>query len=230
MKKIIFVFLIISSLVFLPLQAMAQTEEEASPSPDDERIKQQVQERIENVLKAADESRKKALIGTLKAIANSALTIETSLGDAQAKLATDAAIINIDREEIELDDLAIGSKLIIMGYAVDETLLEAKRIAVREKFQTPETEPVFGFVTDISSEEEALTIKHPKTETVYLIEVGSSTTITKKIDEEVEEIDFDDIEEDDRLVIIGEPGENGEKMISANLIRVINQASFSSEE
>lgn len=225
-KKILVILLIICSFSLIPFSVSAQNdEEEPSPSPDDERIKQQVQERIENVLKASDEKKKQALIGTLKAIANSTLTIETKLGDAQAKIATDAAILDADRKEIELEDLVIGSKLISMGYADNQNVLETKRIIVREEFQTPETEPVFGIVTDISNEEKVLTIKHPRTETVYMVEINSQTTITQRVEKEIEEAEFSDIKEADRLVAVGEMGENGEKIITAKLIHIITPSS-----
>ena len=225
MKKTILLLSIFFSFSLFSVGALAQENEDALsspiPSPDDERIKEQVQERIENVLQAADEEKKGALVGTLKSIANSTLTVETESGEAQVKTDDEVIILNPDKDEIELGDLSIGSKIIAMGYTESQTTLNTKRIIVIEEFQAPETEAVFGVVTDISQEEKVLTIKHPKNETIYMIEVKSQTTITKKVDEEIEEIDFSDIEEDDRLVVVGIPGENGEKMVTADLIRVV---------
>ncbi|HUV43072.1 MAG TPA: hypothetical protein VMY36_04205 [Patescibacteria group bacterium] len=225
MKKPILLLSIFLSFSLFSVGALAQEDEDALsspiPSPDDERIKEQVQERIENVLQAADEEKKGALVGTLKSIANSTLTIEIESGDAQVKIDDETVIINPDRDEIELEDLSVGSKIIALGYTESQTTLNSKRIIVIEEFQTPETEVVFGVVTDISQEEKVLTIKHPKNENIYMIEIGSQTTITKKIDEEIEKISFSDIEEDDRLVVVGIPGENGEKMVTADLIRVV---------
>jgi len=112
-----------------------------------------------------------------------------------------------------------------MGYLDNQNVLDAKRVVVTEEFQTPETESVFGLVTDISGEEKVLTIKHPKSELVYMVDINSNTEITKRVEGEIEEIEFSDIEENDRLVVIGEAEENEEKIITANLIHVVTSAS-----
>ena len=223
-SALIVAFLEISVWLTMVTTITAQSPE-PSPSPDDERIKQKVEERIEKVLSTAEQGQKRALVGTLKSIANSTLTIETQTGDSQAKVATDATILNEDREEIEIDDLEISSNLIAMGYLDNQNVLNAKRVVVTEEFQIPESESVFGTVTDISQEEKILTIKHPKTQTVYMVDINSNTKITKRVGEEVKEIKFSDIEENDRLVVIGEPEENEEKIITASLIHVVTSAS-----
>ncbi len=222
MKKLVILFLVLCSLSLTSFVVKAQTIDESSPSPDEDLIKQKVEERIEKVLVAADEKKKRALIGTLKSISNSTLTIKTEIGNLQAKVATDAAILNLEREEIEVEDLEIGSKLISIGYLDSQGVLEAKRVIVTKAFQISDAEVAFGIVTDISKEEKILTIKHPKTETIYMVEVDSETEITKKVEGEIETIEFSDIEKDDRLVAIGELGENGEKIIQAGLIRIMS--------
>ncbi len=222
MKKIIVLLLAFSLISLVPLGVLAQDNEEPSPSPDDERIKQKVEERIEKVLSSAEEEQKRALVGTLKSVTNSTLTIETQAGDFQAKIASEATILNENRKEIEIDDLKIGSNIIAMGFFDDQDVLDAKRVVMTEEFQIPETDSVFGLVTDISQEEKVLTIKHPKTQTVYMVDIGTKTKITKRVKGEVKEISFSEIEENDLLVVIGKPEENEEKIITANLIHVIS--------
>lgn len=218
MKKIILLLLALFLISLLPLGVIAQSPEET----DEELIKQKVEERIEKVLESADENKKRALAGTIKAITVSTLTIKTPTEDFQAKVATDAAILNVEREEITLEDLEIGNKVIAMGYFGEQNVLEAKRIVIRKEFQTPAVEVGFGIVTDISQEEKILTIKHPKTQTIYMVEVDSKTEITKKVEGEIETVKFDDVEENDLLVAIGKSGEDGEKSITAKLIHVIS--------
>lgn len=221
MKKIPIILIIFCFFGVFSLGAWAQTDEEATPSPDSELIQQKVEERIQKVLKTAEEKRKRALIGTLKAIADSTLTIETQLGEIETKVATDAAILNENRKKIDLEDLTVGNKLVALGY-LEDSILEAKRIIQRKEFQIPETNVAFGIVTDISQEEKILTIKHPKKETVYMIDVSTTTKITKRIEGEIKTIKFSDIEENDYLVAIGKPGENAEKIITAKLIHVVS--------
>lgn len=225
-----FTIMLITSFLFFMGRATAQeVSPEPSPSPD-ERIKQQVEERIEKVLSTAEEGQKRALVGILKSVANSTLTIEVQAGDFQAKVADDAIIVNENREEIKIDDLEIGSHIIAMGYFNSQNVLDAKRVVVTKAFQVPETESVFGLVTDISEEENVLTIKNPKNQTVYMVEVGTKTEITKRVNEEIQEIKFSDIQINDRLVVIGKPEENEEKIITARLIYVVSPLTTEVEE
>ncbi len=230
MKKLISFLLIFFLFNLLPLEALAQIEDEPLPSPDDEVIKQKVEERIEKVVSDADEEKKQALVGELKSVANTTLTVETSLGDKQAKVAEGATILDEDREEIEIEDLEIGSKMIAMGYIDNQGVIEAKRIVVVEDFQTPASEAVFGNVTDISGEEEILTIKNPNDQAIYAVEMDVDVEITQTVEEEMETIDFEDINEGDSLVVVGESEENAEKMITAKLIHVASDTTITPEE
>lgn len=219
MKKTITLLLILFLSTLIPLGVLAQADEEASP-PADERIQQKVEERIEKVLKATEEKKKHAVVGTLKAISDSTLTIETKRDDAQVEVDAEATIINSKREEIGLEDLEIGSKIIALGY-LEDSVLTAKRLVIIGKFQTSASEVAFGVVTDISSEAKVLTIKHPKGEAIYMVEVTGNTKITKRVEGKIQTVKFGDIEENDHLVAIGKPGENEEKIITAKLIHVI---------
>jgi len=222
MKKFKLITILITIICFFFVgSAWAQTDEEASPSPTlDPRIEGAIQKRMEDVLKAAEGKKKQAAVGTLKSISNSTLTIETRMGDVQVNVDPETTIIGPKREDVELADLELGSKIIAMGYLEDNVLI-AKRIIIGGKFQAPTTEVAFGVVTDISSEANVLTIKHPKKETIYMIEISGNTKITKKVEGKIQTVKFADIEENDCLVAIGEPGENEEKIITAKIIHVI---------
>jgi len=213
----------------LVTKSIAQSSPEPSSSPD-ERIQQRVEERIQKVLSTTEQKQKRALVGTLKSISNSTLTIETQAGDFQAEVATDAAVINLERKTIEVGNLEIGSKIISMGYFNNQSVLETKRIVIRKQLQIPTSEAAFGSVSDISQEEKVLTIKHPKKQTVYMVEVGPNTKITKRVAGKIQTIKFSDIEENDHLVAIGEPGENKEKIITAKLIHVTADTSLETPE
>lgn len=220
MKKFTICLILTICFLFFVNRVIAQSSPEPSPSPTDE-VTQKVQERMEKVLESAEEKSKRAYVGTLKSISNSTLTIETRLGDFQIKVVTDAVILNQKREEIELGDLELGSKIIAMGFLNEQNVLEVKRILVIEKFQTPAVEVAFGIVTDISKDEKVLTVKHPKKQTIYMVEVTNNTKITKKVEGKIQTVKFSDIKENDRLVAIGKPGLNEEKIITAKLIHVI---------
>ena len=120
-----------------------------------------------------------------------------------------------------LENLETGSFAIGMGYLEENNLLETKRLVIGKKTELPAREVAFGQVTDISSEEEILTIKNEKKNLIYTIEIDSKTVITKKTDGKVTKIKFADIVEDDKLVAVGAPSENEHKIITAKIIHVI---------
>jgi len=219
MKKLIIANLIFFSCSLIPLTVFAQTETAPSPSPED-LIKQKVEERIEKVVSTAEEKTKQAFVGEIEEIANATLTLKTPSGEEKAKVAEDAIILNSDRDEIELKDLEIGEKVIVMGFLDDQGILEARRVVIIEEFQTPNSEAIFGIVTDISSEEKILTVK-TKEETIYTVEMDSEVEISQTLDGDKETAAFKDIGENDHLVIIGETEENAKKMITARLIHLI---------
>ena len=219
MKKLILINLILFSLTLIPFKVLAQTESEPSPSPND-LIKQKVDERIEKAVSNAEEATKQAFVGEIEEIANATLTLKTTSGEEKTKVAEDATILNSDRDEIDLEDLEIGEKVIVMGYMDDQGILEARRVVVIEEFQTSESEAIFGIVTDISSEEKILTVK-TKDETLYTVEMDSEVEISQTLNGDKETADFKDIKENDSLVIIGETEENAKKMITASLIHLI---------
>jgi hypothetical protein len=219
MKKIIIANLIIFSCALIPLSVFAQDESEPSPSPD-EVIKQKVEERIEKVVNTAEEETKQAFVGEIENIANSTLTLQTSSGQVKAKVADDATILNTDRDEINLENLEIGEKAIVMGYADDQGNLDARRVLVIKAFQIPQSEAIFGTVTDISSEEKILTVK-TKDETIYTVEMDKEVEISQTVSGEKESASFSDIEENENLIIIGQTEENAKKIITAKLIHLL---------
>jgi len=232
MKKLI---LLIISLAILTSPLVwyqnVWAQEETAPTPIVEEttedqdaadeLRKAFQEEARKIVDENQEGEKRAFVGTLKSVSGSTLTILA--GEKEVKATVDeeeTSILDADREEIEVDDLESGQKLIIMGFLDSQGILEAKRIVIIEEFQIPTNEAAFGTVTDISPEEKILTIKHPQQETIYMVEVDSQTIITTKVDDEVETIKFDDILEGDTLVAVGEPGENSEKIITATLIHI----------
>jgi len=230
-KISIFVILVFCSLfLVLPARAISPTltptttpteipsgsiEEKIQEIRDE--VKKKVREKIEETKKGM----KAAYIGEITDITDSSLTITTFKGVSSIKVATDTAIINLGNKKIALKDLEIGNFIIAMGYIADTNLLEAKRIIVINKPKIVIREVAFGKVTDISTDEKILTVKNEKKNLLYTIEVTDKTIITKKIDGKVKKVKFADVVIGDRIVAIGTPSENENKIITAKLIHVI---------
>lgn len=181
-----------------------------------EAVKEKVQEKIDTVQRG----QKRAFVGKVDEIANSTLIMTDREGKKQAKVDEEAKIISEARKEIKLEDLEVGSWVIAMGYLEETDLLNTLRIVAVEEPKPITREVAFGKVTDIS-EEDVLTIKNKRRELTYTIATNSKTKITQRANGKTEEVEFTSIQLDDRVVAVGTPSENEEKIITAKIIYVI---------
>lgn len=203
-----------------------------SPTPKDEGIQDEVEEKIKEIrdqvkekvrekIQEVQQGAKRAYAGKITQISESVITISGNSGERSIETSTDTKIIGKNNKAIELKDLQVGQFIIAMGYVKDQNILDARRIVVVNQPKPPTIEVAVGKVTDISAEEKLLTVRSEKKGLVYTIEVTNKTKITKKLDTKVTTAKFSDIKKDDRVVCIGTPTQNEEKIIEAKLIHVI---------
>lgn len=227
-----FFILLLSILVFLLLNSqsiIAYGQEIPTPAQQNgnelgdkvkeirDAVKEKVREKIDEVKKG----QKKAFVGEITTINEIVISLETHNGSSQIQIAADAILLGISRNQIDAEDLATGDFVIAMGFLDENSVLQTSRLLVIEKPEPISRQAVFGIVSDISQTGNVLTVKNPKTGAIYTVEADNKTTITKKIDNEMAETDFDLIEVDDRLVAVGDSEENSEIIIAAKLIHVI---------
>jgi hypothetical protein len=221
MKKII-IFLAIA----LCFSASAITVKAVSPTPEAtdaavQEIRDKVKEIVREKLDETQKGQKKAFVGTISEINGLNLTLETNEGNRQLNIATDAALINKVGKKITMKDLKTGLFAIAMGFMEENDVLGVRRLVISEKPKTVAKEIAFGKVTDISKEENAITIKNEKKNIIYTVEVTDKTTITKKVDGKVQKVKLEVIETGDYLIAIGAPTENEHKIVTAKIIHVI---------
>jgi len=221
MKEKFTIFILITICFLLSaivVKAVSPTPEATDSAVQEirDKVKEIVREKIEDTQKG----QKAGFFGEISKITDSLLTLQTNQGDKQLNVATDAAIIKSGKKAT-LEDLETGSFAIGMGYLEDDNLLNTKRLVIGKKTELPAREVAFGQVTDISSEEEILTIKNEKKNLIYTLEINSKTVITKKVDGKITKIKFENIVKGDKLVAVGTPSENEHKIITAKIIHVI---------
>lgn len=198
-------------------------QEEATPETSQENdVRNRVREKIENLLK-----KPRAVIGTLSEISDSTLEIKDRKGDLRMAATGDETVFvrvaKGKRSEIEFKDLVLGDFIIAMGFKNGNDVLEAKRVITFDKSPITKRHAAYGVVQ--SNEEGTLTIKHPKTNEVWTVETSKGTTVTKKVEGKMQEVDVDEIEVGARVVAAGTPesppagGE--ENTIEAGRIHVI---------
>jgi hypothetical protein len=221
MKKILTLTILLAFYLTLTfsVKAVSPTPEASSSAVDDlrDKVKEIVREKIEETQKG----QKAAFFGEISKITEEALTLKTTQGEKQLKIATDTAFIGKGNKKITLDDLKADSFAIAMGFLEDNNLLQTKRLVISEKTQTSDREMAFGKITDISSEEEILTIKNEKKNMIYTVEINDKTTINKKVDGKIQKIKLQALGKDDQIIAIGAPSENEHKIITAKIIQVV---------
>jgi len=220
--------LVIGLLVFIGLLVNSpiwgqSPSPEASPAAEEEELdesKEYIREEVKKRVQAARAGQKRAFVGEIADITNTTLVLDTGRGEKQVRAGEETTIIGLERKEIEFEDLEIGSFTIAMGYLEETGILDARRIVIDKKPKIPDRLVAFGEVTDESSEEKILTVKHPQKGTVYMVEVTGTTEITSKVGDEIETIKYEEINVDDLLVAVGTPTEGKENFITAKLIHI----------
>lgn len=213
-KSLVISCLLLVIGLLLTAKTVAQSPE-ATPTANEE--VQEIREAVKEKVEAAKAGQKQALVGELTEIFNNTLVLDTRLGERRAQVATDAAIISEDGE-IEFGGLEIGSPVVCMGYLRPDEILDARRVVVEEEKAASERVIAYGEVADIDEEKEIISVTHLKDNTIWKIEITSKTELTKKIEDEIEDIDFDDISLGDRLVAIGTAVEGEENSLTASLV------------
>ena len=183
-------------------------------------IRDAVKEKVRETIEEVGQGKLIAYVGTISQLDKPNFSLETRKGDKTVQTSQETKFIGSGREEIEFSDLEENDYLIVIGYLTGG-VLDARRVIVSSKPKPIIRELAFGKVTDISTEEELLTVKNSRKQMTYTITTSSKTVITKKVDGKVEKIDFEEIEINDRILAIVTASENEEKMITAKIIHVI---------
>ena len=221
MKKFIVLsmFFVLCTLFLSKAKAVSPTPEATDSAVQE--IRDKVKEIVREKLDQAKKGQKLAFVGTISEINGLNLTLQTNEGDKQLNVATDAAIIGKGGKKITIKDLKTNLFTIAMGYLQENNVLGVRRLVVSEKPKVVANEIAFGKVTDISKEENIITVKNEKKNIIYTIEMTDKTVITKKVDGKVQKVKLEVIGIGDHLIAIGVPTENEHKIITAKIIHVI---------
>lgn len=172
-QKFIYYFKIIcllSILFFCQTLVMPSfAQETASPSPDDpsddvveEKIKESwskfIDEGVDKIKGITEELKKSKIYscnGNIKTIEENSLKLETAFGEKEVKVATDAAIANIEpgkpKKVVDFEFLKTDQFIIAIGFKSENEVLDARRIVITPKTDPP-SKPVI-FISHIGPEE-----------------------------------------------------------------------------
>lgn len=229
MKKTI-VLVLTFAFLLLPLAVLAQSPTPATgpegitPERNQiekiQEIREAVKEKVREKIEEVSQGRLVAYVGTISQLNEPNFTLETRKGTKTIQTSQQTKFVGSARRQIEFADLEVDDYLIVIGYLSNE-VVDARRIIVTSKPKPIIREVAFGQVTDISEEEELITVKNIRREMTYMVTTTSKTIITKKVDGKMGKVGFEDIAINDRVLVIGTASENEEKIITARLIHVI---------
>lgn len=185
-------------------------------------VREAVEKRVQETISKTSSESKIGIWGNLVKTKDNTLIIECKDQEYLLSVASDADILNSARKNTDLQSLETEKPIIALGYLEANGKILAKRIVQLNKLNENNKQAVFGEVTDISREEKVLTVKNPKTEITYLIDANKVGKITKKQNEEITSIKYEEIEEGEKLIAVGIPAENGQKMLKASAIRILS--------
>ncbi|MBI2309435.1 hypothetical protein HYU89_00880 [Candidatus Collierbacteria bacterium] len=189
----LFVFIFI---VIFPPSSFAQTASptpSASPTPAkeiiesaQERLKKAVQEKSDEAKKVLGAKNRIALIGKIKDITSSAITIQLKSGSTRMAAITDQTVILRNGKSAKPNELAIGDFIIAMGYADVRDSLDAKRVVASTiEPESRKTKIIWGKVTKINPDKNtfSITTNRPAelggTEAIELSAVKTAVDLTK---------------------------------------------------
>ena len=224
--KLLTIFFALSIFISFLTNIVIAQDQETTPTAEvtnnDEKvqgIREEVQKKVQDILEENKLGDKKGYSGPIISIEDLTLTLETNEGAKEVEVATDAAIIGQSGKDIKAEDLKKNLFVVAMGYVNEQAQLEVSRLVVQEKPKSSDKEVIRGEITDISTEEQILTVKNEKENLIFTIEIDKDTDLSRRDENgKKSKSKFSNLEKNDRIFVIGEPTENEHKIITASIV------------
>lgn len=172
-----------------------------------EEIKKKVEEKLKNIVSQANE--KRGWVGIIEEIAETGLKISLAEKTREITTTEETVIVNDKRKEIDFKDLAVGNKVIILGYLQNGDKLEAKRIVLVPKGILRKTITIFGIITDKSKEGQILSVTpRGNEEKEYEVIVDDKSKIYKIVAGKIKAAKYEDIKVDQKAVFVLVPAKS----------------------
>lgn len=236
LTRSLFILLLGLGLTLLFSSRIFGQENEATPSISEETIKENIRERLQDVVKSANteanspspETTKRAWAGLLTDITNSTLTLTVKSEVKQAKLSAGTVIVDAKRQTIEPDELEIDTFVIAMGYLTAEGVLDTRRVV-----ESPEPSPLTltaYFVTIERIDDEILTVKNMSDDNSWELSLEKNVLITHSVDGQSSDIELEDLKVGDELVIIGSQNSDTPTTLDTTNIHLVSSRTIPAVE
>jgi hypothetical protein len=201
-----------SSLTPIHAQAEATDSGEIDPEIVKENIKKRIEQAAKNRL-AEQQLKKVAYIGRLNAISMNSFILETLQGSVkQASTSSNTTFVQLPNgREVTIEDAAIGDYIAALGFLTENNeVLDSRRMLImKEPPELPNYKSFFGYVDEIDSKLNRITLVHPKGETAKLFSIGTKAILNSSFPQALRQtdIEFSDIATGDQAIVIYQPQE-----------------------
>ncbi|MEK7111665.1 MAG: hypothetical protein AAB856_03655 [Patescibacteria group bacterium] len=211
-------------LLLLPPLSFAQSPSptlSASPTPTQqimdsaqERLKKAVQEKADEAKKVLDAKQRRALIGKIKDITSSAITIQLKNGSTKMAAITDQTVIMRNGKTAKPNEMAIGDFVIAMGFTDPRDNFDAKRIIGQNtEPESRDAKIIFGTIGKVNLDKKTFSVI-----TNRPAELGGPETI--ELSPFKTSVDITKINPEDKILVIVTPGKTGQPQV-AKAVKII---------
>lgn len=201
--------------LILPLHALAVTPQSSptptrtltpSPTISEEDVKESLRDRLKRAIdeksdeaqQTLSERQRRAIVGTLKDLTDSTLTLTTKTKETRFAAITDNTVFVKKGKTVTASDAALGDYLIVMGYPGERDILDARRVAITDGPTGRDTERIaLGTVVKAKLKLKTFELTVPRPAELGGLEV-LSVSLPKKTT-----LDISEIADGDTLIAVG---------------------------
>lgn len=196
------------SLLIAPWFVQAQTEESSSPSAE---LREIIRQRIEETIQEKKTTKTEYIgtLGTVTKVSSSTFSMIDTLGLERTVELTDETTLLVDGDPATLADVSINAGVVVMGTALDEVLINAKRILVQDEDFSETREVFLGSITEKANT--SITISNRGTEEMLDLALLRTTVYEDSLGNT---ISLADIQEDQAVLIVTDLDNDEERYVS----------------
>ncbi|HUD18919.1 MAG TPA: hypothetical protein VMR81_00540 [Patescibacteria group bacterium] len=174
----------------------------AAISPPEQQI-ENLKQRLATGVAQLSQLERKAIVGTVKDVSVSTITVETKTSDIKIELVDGIKVfqtIKGKRTTLTTDDISKGDTVVVFGqYDATLDLLKAGVIVI----QDPLPERIAGTVTDVDKKNYMVTVATPDGQS-YMVDIENTTAMLgRDIDDSVIKRGFSKLQTQETVLIIG---------------------------
>lgn len=197
-------------------QSPTISEQEVKESLRD-RLKRAIDEKSDEAQQTLNERQRRAIVGTLKDLTDSTLTVTTKTGQARfAAISANTAFVKKGKT-VTVKDAALGDHLIVMGYPGERDILDTRRVVITDGPTGRDTERIaLGTVLKINLKLKIFELTVPRP-----AEVGGPETLTVSLPKKTT-LDISEIAEGNTIIVIGTQADKNKPSLTLLKFKVIS--------